>query len=359
MTVAAIDRIISKAKPHQPGVQVIPHESALDYIVASALPPQPDDDDQLVEGVLGRIALSILFGDSNSGKTFAAIDMGAAISLTLPWMGRNVVGGLVVYLATESPRSVITRLQAYQQHNRCRLDNFVVVRTPINLFDGQADAAAVVDLIKSLEDDRQMKCELVIGDTLSRMAAGSNENSGEDMGIVIQHAEHIVREASVHFMAIHHSGKDAARGARGWSGLRAAVDTELEVTADDTGNRVIEITKQRDIPGKGERIGFKLLSINLGIGQWGKPRSSCVVESADAPAKPGPGKRPSEIAGAIVQFLTQRGSGARKSEIVKQLEKNYKSGSVYRELDKMAKGGRLEECIGIVTLRHAFTVEKS
>ena len=166
-----------------------------------------------------------------------------------------------------------------------------------------------------------MKCELIVGDTLSRLCAGANENSGEDMSIVVRHTDRIRHEAGVHFLLIHHTGKDAARGMRGWSGMRAATDTEIEVTVDDqTGTHAAEITKQRDIPGKGERIGFRLQIVEMGIGKWGKPITSCVVVDAEAPAKQAHARRPSEIAGAIVEFLTVRGAGIKKRELADHFE---------------------------------------
>lgn len=324
--------------------------SPLAWTWAADLPADPEPDEQIVEGVIGRLALSVLYGDSNSGKTFFAIDMACALARRAPWMGRNTLGGLVVYLATESPQSVRTRLQAYHKHHQQQVPNLAIVQSPIDLFDGAADAMAVVDLIRQLESEVGEKCELVIGDTLSRMAAGANENSGDDMGTVIKHAELIKREARAHVMLIHHSGKDQARGARGWSGLRAAIDTEIEVTVDEaTGQRAAEITKQRDIPGKGDRIGFRLEVVDLGPGQWDSRRTSCVVVPADAPAKATKGKRMSEIAGAITEALRARGTGMRRAELAKHLEQ-YQRTSVYREITKMVDANRLIETAGIVAL---------
>ncbi|MBL0420512.1 AAA family ATPase [Ramlibacter sp. AW1] len=327
-----------------------PDRAALDWAWAADLPEWPDPEEQLVEGVIGRLALSVLYGDSNSGKTFLAVDIGCALAQRSKWMGRHTLGGLVVYLATESPQSVRTRLQAYQRHYGRKVPNFAIVQSPINLFDSGADAQAVVTLIRELESEVGEKCELVIGDTLSRMAAGANENSGEDMGTVIKHAEQIKRDAQVHVLLIHHSGKDQARGARGWSGLRAAIDTEIEVTADEaTGMRVAEITKQRDIPGKGSRFGFRLEVVDLGPGQWDTRRSSCVVVPADAPAKVAKGKRPSEVAGAIVEALRARGTGMKRGDLAKHLDQ-YQRQSVYREINKLLDAHRLIETAGVVAL---------
>jgi putative DNA primase/helicase len=328
--------------------------AALAWSWASELPDHPQPEEQLVEGIIGRLAMSVLYGESNSGKTFVAIDLGCSLAERSTWMGRRTIGGLVVYLATESPQSVRTRLQARQKHYGRRVPNFAIVESPISLFHGDADARAVVDLIRELESMAGEKCELVICDTLSRMAAGANENSGEDMGTVIRHAELIRREARTHVMVIHHSGKDAARGARGWSGLRAAIDTEIEVSVDDvTGLHAAEITKQRDIPGKGDRIGFRLEVVDLGPGQWDTRRSSCVVVSADAPAKVAKGKRQSEVAGAITEALHAHGAGMKKADLAKHLAERYVRGSVYREVAKLLDSGRLIETAGIVALNKA------
>jgi putative DNA primase/helicase len=351
-----IEKLVQTVQRFAPPAAARPADT-LAHVWAHELSDEPEPDDQLVEGLIGRGAMSILYGDSNSGKTFFAIHLGCEIASGNAFLGRNIVPGLVVYLATEAPQSVVTRVQAYQRHYGRKVPHLVIVKSPIDLFDGTADAGAVIDLIRLIEADAGAKCQLVIGDTLARMAAGANENSGEDMTTVLHHADQIKREAQVHVMLIHHSGKDAARGARGWSGLRAAIDTEIEVTADDvTRIHAAEITKQRDIPGKGDRIGFKLDVVDLGPGQWDSRRTSCVVIPAEAPAKQAKGKRPSEVAGAIVELMTTHGAGMKKGEIVKHFAERYDRGTVYRELKKMGEAGRVHESAGIVALVKAFTV---
>ena len=327
----------------------------LDYILADALDDADQAfDDELIEGVVGRIAMAVIYGDSNSGKTFLAIDIGAAVGLAAEWMGRPCMGGLVVYLATEAPGSVEMRLRAMQRHRGRKVPGFVIVRSPVNLMDGDADATAVINLIEELEREHGEKVALVIGDTLARIAAGANENSGEDMAVVLKHADVIRSATGAAFLWIHHSGKDQAKGMRGWSGIRAAIDTEIEVTVDEaTGVRTAEITKQRDLPGKGTRIGFRLESVHLGVNQWGTERTSCVVVSADAPPKPTKGKRTSEIAGAIEVLLMQRGTGMKRSELQTALSTDpyrWTYGSVRNEVAKMIDGGRLLYTVGVVAL---------
>ena len=325
----------------------------LTHVLADTLPDTADErfDDELIEGTLGRATLSVLYGDSNSGKTFAAIDMGASICRGTSWLGRPCESGLVVYLATEAAASVELRLRAYQRHHGLRVPGFVIVQSPVNLFDGAADTTAIITLVERLELDHGAKVVLIIGDTLARISAGANENSGEDMGVVMKHADAIRSATHATFLWIHHCGKDQARGMRGWSGMRAAIDTEIEITSDNaTGLRSAEITKQRDLPGKGDRIGFRLEVLIMGANRWGTSRGSCVVVTADAPARVAKGKRPSEIAGAITEFLSSRAGGCLKGGLARHFDGRYVRQSVYREINKMVDGGHLIETAGIVAL---------
>jgi hypothetical protein len=324
----------------------------LDYVFGDQLGDDLDTfDDELVEGLIGRIAMAVLYGDSNSGKTFLAIELAACVSLGRPWLGRPTVAGVVVILATEAERSVRRRLKVWTTRHGVALPHVVVVRSPINLFDGQADVGAVLAIVAEVERHTGRKVELIVGDTLARISAGANENSGEDMGVVMRNADAIRAGAGAAFLWIHHVGKDAAKGMRGWSGMRAAIDTELEVASDEAaGVRSVEATKQRDLPGKGDRLGFRLELVPLGFNRWGTARGSCVVVSDVAPPKQARGKRPSEIAGAIVELLSAQGTGMKKSAIVKHFDGRYTDGAVYRELAKMRDAGRVHEVVGIVAL---------
>jgi len=275
--------------------------------------------------------------------------MAAALGMGDLWMGRETEPGLVIYLASEGPRSVRLRLQAYQRHFRRVVPSLAIVASPIDLYSSSADAEAVVQLVRELESMTGVKCVLIVGDTLARLSVGANENSGEDMGVVVHHIDHIRHTTGAAFLLIHHTGKSAAQGMRGWSGLRAAVDTEIEITADDvSGVHTAEITKQRDLATKGDRIGFRLESVHLATSKWGSPVTSCVAVPADAPPKQSPSRRTSEIAGAINEVLTARGSGMRKAELVKHFEGRYDKSAVYRELKRMQESGKVHDVAGVI-----------
>lgn len=320
----------------------------LNTILANTLPEIFIPADELIEGILISGDGSILYGDSNSGKTFLVIDMACAIARGIDWMGRKTELGLVVYLAAESPASVRRRLQAYQKHHNVRIENFAIVQNPINLFDSDADINAVIELIHLLEKQRGQKVRLIVGDTLARLSAGANENAGQDMGMVVKHFDQIRKECDAHFMLIHHSGKNAAAGARGWSGVRAAVDTEIEIT-DSSAGRCAEITKQRDLGTKGIRIGFRLETVSLGLTKWKSPATSCVVVHTDAPPKT-ISRRTSEVGGAIVEYLRSLNKAIKKTDIREHFSGQYTSSAVYRQIRALRDTGIINDTAGYINL---------
>ncbi len=318
----------------------------LSVAFADELPEAFTPPDELVEGVLTAGDGSVWYGDSNTGKTFVLVDLAASVARGVPWMGKRTEPGMVVYLAAESPASVRSRLQAYQKHHGVRVPNFAIVQSPIDLFDGDADTDKVIQVVRQLEQQRGMKARLIIGDTLARLSAGANENAGQDMGLVVRRFDRIRAECKTHFALIHHSGKSAAAGARGWSGVRAAVDTEIELS-DTPAGKCIEITKQRDLSTKGERIGFKLEAVTLGLSKWGAPATSCVVVAADAPVKQA-GKRMSECDGAVLEFLVAHKIGIKKRDVVTHFEGRYEKGPIYRAMKALVTAAAIHEAAGMV-----------
>ena len=316
---------------------------------ADELGSEFDPPDELIEGLLEIGCLSVLYGDSNSGKTFAAISMACAVASGTDWLGtKRTERSAVVYLATEGPRSVERRLQAHQNHFGVLVPDFAIVRDPINLFRDDSDVTAVASFVREFEAERGVKVGLIVCDTLARMSVGAKENT-DDMGVVMQRLDRLKDECGSHVLVIHHSGKNAANGARGWSGIRAAIDTEIEVT-DEAGTRCMEVTKQRELSGKGERIGFRLDSVLLGQTKWGSPATSCVVVSADAPVKAQRGKRVSEAGGAIVEFLRNQPAGLRQSDVADHFRNTYDKSTISRQLKALVESGAVVTAAGLFAI---------
>jgi putative DNA primase/helicase len=249
---------------------------ALRVISGDALSSEYQAPDELIQDMIVRKSQAMLFGDSNSGKTFYALSMAHSICEGVLFMGKKVEKGAVIYLATESPASVISRVQAIKDYHDCDMANLFIVQVPINFFTSDKHSTEVIALVKQVEYDTGSKVNLIIGDTLARMTAGANENSGEDMVPILQRLDSVVYEANTAFLTIHHSGKDASRGARGSSTIRAHIDTEIYVVEENL-QRTATITKQRELASKGVEIPFKLDIVAMGISKFGENVSTCVA----------------------------------------------------------------------------------
>ncbi|MNT25130.1 hypothetical protein D3C72_1606360 [compost metagenome] len=99
-------------------------------------------------------------------------------------------------------------------------------------------------------------------DTLARSFDGE-ENSATDMGAFVSSCDHIREKTGATILVIHHSGKDAEKGARGSSALRAACDFEYKVTSPGKKQSKITCTKAKD-SDPFEDLAFKLNVVEIG-----------------------------------------------------------------------------------------------
>lgn len=238
----------------------------------------------IIKGVLPNADLGVLFGASGAGKSFVAMDMGLAIARGVEWRGRRVKQGSVLLLAAEGGGGVASRLRAYGTHHGIDLRDvpFGVMHAVPN-FLLEEDIRAVVEAITNAGN-----FDVIIIDTFAQVTAGGNENSGEDMGLAIKHARTIRDATGAMPILVHHSGKDASKGARGHSSLRAATDVEFEVIRPEEGNvRLLRVSKQKD--GQDDLSwGFTLDPVWLGTDEDGDEISSLIVAEAEPPKASSP-----------------------------------------------------------------------
>lgn len=234
----------------------------------------------LVDGFIGVGQSSVIYGASNSSKTFLALDLALHIASGRSWFSRQVEPGGVIFVAAEGSFGISNRVEAFRRYHGIRPDvalPFAIATSSINLCYPPNDTDALICTIKDAAAEIDGPVRLVVIDTLSRALAGGNENSSDDMGAIVANADRIREETGAHVMFIHHSGKDATRGARGHSLLRAAIDTEIEVIRDQSrGISFARVTKQRELPVEDE-LAYRLEVIELGTNPRGRPVTSCVV----------------------------------------------------------------------------------
>jgi hypothetical protein len=238
-----------------------------------------------IEGVLISADMSVVYGPSNSGKSFWTLDLALHVAAGKEWNGREVDRCGVLWLAMEGAHGISNRVTAWREYHCIGEAEipFAVIPIALNLLDPHAHTGPLIDTINAIKDRLNMKVGWTIVDTLSRAIAGGNENGPDDMGALVTNGTRIQQETKTHLTWIHHSGKDEARGARGHSLLRAATGTEIEISAE--GSHIARVTKQRELENTGE-FPFNLKVVELGTNRRGKPVTSCVVEVPEGPIQP-------------------------------------------------------------------------
>jgi len=235
----------------------------------------------IVSGLLEAGTLACMFGDSNTGKSTLALHMALSLSHGGTWRGRRTIKGIVFWLSLEAAAGARRRVAAYcikHEHSAGSL-LFADVTTAVQLLQLH-DVEQLVAGIKAAEIEAGEKCVLVVVDTLARAMAGGDENTSQDMGLLVKGCDTVRAETGATVLLIHHSGKDSTKGARGSGSLRAAVDTEIEVSGQ-ANPRQAKVTKQRDLPS-GDTFAFDLEPVEIGFDDGtGEAITACVVAHRD------------------------------------------------------------------------------
>ena len=233
----------------------------------------------LIKNWLPYEGTGVLFGPSNTGKTFLALGMAACVAGGIEWHGHKVRQGAVLYLATEGNYSFNNRMTAVREDLDLSDETPLIARADmVNLLDPEADLREIMALADEIKAQHG-PIRMIVVDTLARAMAGGDENGPSDMSKLIGNVDALRQGTEAFVLLIHHTGKDETRGARGHSSLKGAVDQMLVLSSN---NEVIQLAseKERDME-KPRPKAFRLETITCGEDEDGDPVTTCVVREED------------------------------------------------------------------------------
>ena len=293
--------------------------------------------------------VGLLYGASQTFKSFVATHMGLCLALNRPWAGRQSKHAAVLYLAAEGATGLCKRKEGYVKAGRAPADgvDFTLLPAAPNLGTASGDYEKLVAAIEA----GKIQPGLIIVDTVAKVIGGTDEN-GAGMAQFIVSAEALAQHFGCFVLAVHHTGWDqeARNRPRGWSGLPAALDVQL-LCERKMGDMVATVTiqKLKDEPS-GVRLAAHLERVTLGISKTGREVSTLIVgDVSEADALAGAPKRESAakskrllmavIAEAIGEHGETIGAGGASRPSVRAVAERHVRDVYFKRVAEMAAPG--------------------
>jgi hypothetical protein len=193
----------------------------------------------LVDKMLPKVGLAVLFGEPAHGKSFIALDIAMNLANgSTEWRGVPIRPGPVVYVYGEGRTDVRDRFVAWEEAHPDRDEQRI--EDDMNfLFDlVQVHEKEDIKRLMLSMDALPAPPRMVIIDTLAQNALGVEENSAKDIGLWLYGASLMRDRYDCLVLIIHHAAKNGDRE-RGSAALKAGVDAMFKATKD---KGVIELT---------------------------------------------------------------------------------------------------------------------
>lgn len=231
----------------------------------------------LVHKIMEDDSFGLMFGDSEGGKTFLAVDLGLCVATGTPFHGKQIAkSGPVVYILGEGKNGFSRRCQAWGIHNGVDYHDapFFVSTIPAAFLYAESVEQVATAIAK-------VKPVLIIVDTLARNYGPGDENSTADMNKFISALDYIRRPYNATMLVVHHTGHGEKERSRGAYTLKCGLDFEYMIARDPSGIVVLESKKMKDAE-KPEPMAFETHVIKM-IDDEQQHMSSLALELTEMP----------------------------------------------------------------------------
>lgn len=239
----------------------------------------------LVKPFIERVALTVMFGESGTLKTFVALDLALSIAFGVDFHGHPTHQAPTVYVCGEGAGGIGRRVEAWLIDRQLTDQSapFFVSSVPAELMS--------IGNTEELADVIETQCEqpgLVVVDTLSTNIGQGDESANPDVATTFKNLNLAIRDRfGAATLVVHHVGHGAKDRERGASAIRSNADGSIMIKREPDGCSM-HSKKTKDAPPF-EPVAFesKVITIPDLYDSEGEPATSLVlrmteyVEAAD------------------------------------------------------------------------------
>jgi hypothetical protein len=316
---ALVDTIVEVEQPEAP-------RPATSINIGELLAMEIEPRQPLLEPILSKQSLSMLYAWRGIGKSWLALSIGYAVATGSPLLRWNAPApARVLYIDGELPANVLQNRMAMIvksfDKEPPQADYFQILTPDMqrdgimpNLSDPIGQAAI---------DVHARKADLIIVDNLSTMARSGKENEGESWLPVQQWAlQHRAQGRAVLF--IHHSGKGGQQ--RGSSRREDVLDTVISLKrppdydAKQGAAFELHFEKARNLTGDdAESLEIEMLSVGDGIKWTWRTAETSIISRIEAMIDEGVSRKDIEDETGLSRFQLKRTVDRANAERMKKI----------------------------------------
>lgn len=228
-----------------------------------------------IPGLLPQQGTAVIYGPTGAGKTFVTLHLALSIAGAADWFGKRLPGGTEVYLVPEDRAGAEARAVAAAVQMGLSLGEiaFEFITSPPIHSDGWAEN--IKQALEGIRTRNEEPITAVFLDTLGASFGGRSQDDAAQMTLATDAMQAVAEHLKCIFVAVHHSGKDEARGMRGSQVLKDRVDAVVTLGKAKGGGVSISVEKQRN-GALGAPLTCRLARAEISIG-GGHTESTCIV----------------------------------------------------------------------------------
>jgi archaellum biogenesis ATPase FlaH len=202
----------------------------------------------LVDGLLTKGSINVIYGESGSGKTMVVMDLLVSLLNGESWLGCKSNIDSVAYFTDEGNESIGQHFFATCLGHGLDNTQSQEVNRKVSYYDvmpNLADEESMTLLINeiTLECADELPFGIAIVDTYSRAMAGNDENSNGVASKAFEHCKAMVKQGIAQSVILVHHTNKVNGGMRGASGIYSNADTVIKVEGNGESGRNVSVTK--------------------------------------------------------------------------------------------------------------------